>query len=85
MYISNIKIRNFRAIKNLDLNLNKGLNVLIGENNSGKTAIIDALRLVLEESNYPKETYWNESDFRIDSDYDTIKPIEIDIRFEITI
>ena len=84
MYISNIKIRNFRAIKNLDLNLNKGLNVLIGENNSGKTGIIDALRLVLEESNYPKETYWNESDFRIDSDYDTIKPIEIDIRFEIT-
>ena len=49
MYISNIKIRNFRAIKNLDLNLNKGLNVLIGENNSGKTGIIDALRLVLEE------------------------------------
>ena len=29
------------------LNLNKGLNVLIGENDSGKTCIIDAIRFVL--------------------------------------
>jgi putative ATP-dependent endonuclease of OLD family len=31
----------------LDLSLKKGLNVLIGENDSGKSAIIDAIRLVL--------------------------------------
>ena len=47
MHISNLKIRNFRSIENIDINLNKGLNVLIGENNSGKTAIIDILRLIL--------------------------------------
>ena len=44
MHISNLKIRNFRAIENLELSFNKGLNILIGENNSGKTAIIDLLR-----------------------------------------
>lgn len=46
MHITTIKIKNFRAIENLELNLNKGLNVLIGENNTGKTSIIDLLRLV---------------------------------------
>ena len=76
MYISNLKIKNFRVIKNLDLNLNKGLNVLIGENNSGKTTIINALYLVL---NRRKNFYWKESDFRVNT-----KPIEIDIQFKPT-
>lgn len=82
MHISNLKIRNFRSIENIDINLNKGLNVLIGENNSGKTAIIDILRLILDKGNYPNEVYWKESDFRIDSNSNDIKPIEFDIRFQ---
>ncbi len=59
MYLSEVKLWNFRKFgskKNtLDLNkpdlmifLAKGLNVLIGENDSGKTAIIDAIKLVLD-------------------------------------
>lgn len=47
MHISNIYIENFRKFKTLDLVFNKGLNVLIGENDSGKTAIIDAIKFVL--------------------------------------
>lgn len=53
MYLSNIKIWNFRKFgtngeaPGLDLNFNKGLNMLIGENDSGKTAIIDAIKHVL--------------------------------------
>ena len=53
MYLSNIKFWNFRkygnsgeidlSIPDLNLNLTKGLNVIIGENDSGKTAIIDAI------------------------------------------
>lgn len=83
MHISKLKIQNFRVIENLELTLNKGLNVLIGENNSGKTAIIDLLRLVFEESNYPRESYWKESDFRVDLKYDKLKPIEVDIIFDL--
>lgn len=57
MYLSNIKLWNFRRygsenaidLTHPDFNLNftKGLNVVIGENDSGKSAIIDAIKLVL--------------------------------------
>ncbi len=37
---------------NLELEFQKGLNVLIGENDSGKSAIIDAIKLVLNTHSY---------------------------------
>lgn len=58
MYLKNIKLWNFRKFgtaatfdinkPNLNLDFTKGLNVLIGENDSGKTAIIDAIKLSLK-------------------------------------
>ncbi|GLQ82651.1 hypothetical protein GCM10007881_61740 [Mesorhizobium huakuii] len=51
MYIAEIRIENFRLFGSADrafnLSLNPGLTALVGENDVGKTAIIDALRLVL--------------------------------------
>lgn len=51
MFISKIKIENFRLFGSGDhafiLSLNPGLIALVGENDAGKTAVIDALRLVL--------------------------------------
>jgi putative ATP-dependent endonuclease of OLD family len=53
MHLARLTIENFRIFgsladkKNLDLRVTKGLTVLVGENDSGKTAIMDALRLVL--------------------------------------
>lgn len=47
MYLAKVIIKNFRIIKNLELCLNEGLNILLGENDSGKTALIDAIRFVL--------------------------------------
>lgn len=53
MIISELKIYNFRQFKSvngdpgLNITFHKGLNALIGENDSGKTAVIDALKLVL--------------------------------------
>lgn len=49
MYLSNIKIKNFRKFGSpgINLPLQPGLNVLIGENDSGKSCIIDAAKLVL--------------------------------------
>lgn len=64
MYLSNIKLWNFRKYgtadeyvdkvntPDLDLNFSNGLNVLIGSNDSGKTAIIDAIKLVLKTHSY---------------------------------
>lgn len=48
MHIEAVEITNFRAFANLSIHLNAGLNVIVGENNSGKTALIDAIRLTLD-------------------------------------
>ena len=40
MYISKLILENFRKYKMLNVEFNQNLNVLVGENNSGKTAII---------------------------------------------
>ena len=53
MHVSHIDVENFRcfggrdAHRHLSLDLNPGLNVLVGENDAGKSTIVDALRLVL--------------------------------------
>lgn len=48
MYIRRLVIRNFRAIRHLDVTLQPGMTCLIGENNTGKTTILLALRMVLD-------------------------------------
>lgn len=50
MIISELKLFDFRKFHGnpgLSVNFHRGLNAIIGENDSGKTAIIDALKLVL--------------------------------------
>lgn len=51
MYISKLTIENFRLFGSgaqaFTLALNPGLTALVGENDAGKTAVIDAIRLVL--------------------------------------
>jgi len=60
MHISHLLIENFRIFgegkDRLELPLNSGLTALIGENDEGKSAIIDALRFVLgtKDQNYSR-------------------------------
>ena len=86
MYLKNIKLWNFRKFgdngeydinkPNLSLNFTKGLNVLIGENDSGKTAIIDAIKIVLKTHAYE----W----IKIEHDdfFDNSNKFRIEILFE---
>ncbi len=48
MYISRISIQNYRCFKNHIVEFNQGVNVIIGENNAGKTALLKALGLVFD-------------------------------------
>lgn len=52
MYLSALKIENFRqfgqAKHGLDIRFNEGVTALVGENDAGKTAVIDAIRYVLQ-------------------------------------
>jgi putative ATP-dependent endonuclease of OLD family len=66
MYLKYLLIKNFRAIKELKLEFNKGLNILVGENNAGKSAIIDALRICLSYGKQVRDIYIRKSDFYID-------------------
>ncbi len=70
MYLSNILIENFRIFgsqaqdEHLHLHLEPGLNVLVGENDSGKSAVIDAIRHVLWTTTL--ESIWlSEDDFHV--------------------
>jgi putative ATP-dependent endonuclease of OLD family len=47
VYISNIQIKNYRCFNDHSIEFQEGLNIIIGENNSGKTALLNALRVVL--------------------------------------
>jgi putative ATP-dependent endonuclease of OLD family len=65
MHLKKFNVKNFRGIEDITLEFNKGLNVLIGENNSGKTAILDALRITLGYGNQRREIYVSQSDFHV--------------------
>lgn len=48
MYLQSISLHNFRCFGEKEtVSFRKGLNVLVGENDSGKSAIMDAIRIVL--------------------------------------
>lgn len=46
MYLSNIKIENYKGIELIETEFDTKLNIIIGENGCGKSAIIDAIRLL---------------------------------------
>jgi putative ATP-dependent endonuclease of the OLD family len=50
VYISRLFIKHFRNLRHLDIVIRKGVTAFIGENNSGKTNLIRAVRLVLDGS-----------------------------------
>lgn len=56
MHLAKLVIKNFRKLAHADLKFQPGLNVLVGENNVGKTAVIDALRALLagQDDPYPR-------------------------------
>ncbi len=85
MHISRLNISNFRAFESLSINFQKGVNIIIGENNSGKSAIIDALRICLGYGKSDNTIYIQESDLHIDSTDPNkkINTIQFDLFFDI--
>jgi putative ATP-dependent endonuclease of the OLD family len=64
MKLIEIQIENFRCVQNLTWKLNEGLNVLVGENDAGKTAIVDAIHLALGSVAQEQVSHIVEDDFR---------------------
>jgi predicted ATPase len=70
MYISKIKIENYKGFNNHDtIELKQGINLIIGKNNSGKTALLEALTFrqidkpYLSESNLENCSVWGQLTF----------------------
>jgi len=53
IYIKELKIQNFKSIESETIEFNKGLNILVGPNNAGKTNIIEAIDLLLGDVYLP--------------------------------
>ena len=90
MFVSKVKLWNFRkygrkgsidtTCPHLEVPLNEGMNILIGENDSGKSAIIDAIKLVLKTHAYE----WirlEEDDFYIHTDGTKANELRIELEF----
>lgn len=86
MYLSNLKIENFRAFgseaagTSLDLTLSQGLNLLVGENDAGKTAVVDAIRHLLWTTSQDFHRL-TEDDFHVEGD-ERAQDMKITARFE---
>jgi putative ATP-dependent endonuclease of the OLD family len=63
MHISTLRIRHFRNFLNSKFKFEKNVNTLVGENGSGKTNAMYALRLLLDDSLSRNATRLKESDF----------------------
>ena len=86
MRITSLRIRNFRSIKELDIELGP-TTVFIGPNNSGKTAILDALRIPLTRRWGQRGTGFTEYDIHLAAETDdpkTSSGVEIELHAEET-
>ena len=81
MLLTHIDIRNFRCFRDFTLFPRRGINLVLGENNSGKTAILEALDMAMGRGlpNFELEDIHLSSP---DEDPRKAPPIQIDLRFE---
>lgn len=81
MKITEVRIRNFRGIKSLDLELGR-VCVLIGENNTGKTSVLEALKLCLRDLGPRGRIAFDAFDFHLsdaDSEPSNAEPIKVEV------
>ena len=77
MYIKELRARGFRCFADTTVEFQPGLNVVIGENNAGKTALLRALGLVFQREGRRSIT---RHDFHHSPSVDTSLPPSIEVR-----
>lgn len=85
--IEKIKISGFKKFQNYEISFKEGVNILIGENEAGKSTILDAINVVLNQkyNNFDKyivEELINRDNikkFEISKSYDDLPKIKIEI------
>lgn len=82
MHLSNIQIQNYKGIRNLNVNFNKDINVIVGENGGCKTALIDAIRLLYNLGNQQRELFVTADDFYLGESIITIAYVFRDLTID---
>jgi len=81
MYLSKMRIKNFRGIRDLAISFQENLNVIVGENGHHKSSIIDSIRLLYSLGNPKRTIYIGNEDFY--TDLETGEPSDkIEISYE---
>jgi putative ATP-dependent endonuclease of the OLD family len=83
MYLKELQLTNFRKFESLKVTFQKGLNVLVGENDSGKTAIVDAIRYILNTKSFETIRCEPRDFFKPSQNSDCLQPERVDT-FSIT-
>lgn len=64
MYLNKLKISRFRSFNNISIKFRPDLTVLVGENNGGKSNVVDAIRLLTLPLSGRRERYPEDEDMR---------------------
>lgn len=81
MHLSRIIIRNFRNFKSLDIRLQNGVTCVIGENNTGKTNLLHALRLAIDTNLSSSYRTLLPHDIHADAGFETPNQVVISVEF----
>lgn len=84
MYLARVQIKNFRNLVDVTVEFRPGLNVLVGENNVGKTNLLDAIRAALGAASTGGDpVYLSKEDRHRTSDGCYVdKPVRVALVFE---
>lgn len=78
IWLSHLTIRNFRSCKQTEVKFQPGVTLLVGENNAGKSNIVDAIRLGLDPLSGRRTRYFETDDLTEDA----TGPIDIALEFK---
>jgi putative ATP-dependent endonuclease of OLD family len=67
MYLKTLSLENFRSFKSNSISFQPDITILVGENNSGKSNAIDAIRLLTPPLSSRREIYCQLTDIRFDA------------------
>lgn len=76
--IKKIHIENYKTFKNLDVEFNKDINIIVGNNEAGKSTLFEAINLALTGKLYDKPIFYELSPYLFNSD--TIKDFVTNVK-----
>lgn len=87
LHIEKVIIRGYKTFQDFEMEFNKGYNVIIGDNEAGKSTVLEALDIVLNQSLFNFESsnfeqyfnYDNKRSFQENPVFDNLPEIEIEV------